>query len=325
MTIFNPHPVQRLSPAKAKGFTLVELLVSISLLVLIIIILGTITSHIGRIWTEVNAQNQRRSDARALVQFIAKDLQSIRLPTAPFTISTTGPGVITPTASTGFLQLALSGTTGGIPAGCLNPHALFWQAPVGSNGNMMVVGYYVRWDTTSTPNKACLCRYSKGSSAVTTGANQYNWAASAYPTQSPMVSPYTNWMADNVLALFVRCVNEAGAPITKDATGTLQANSGYVFDSLKGYTDPTSGVAYRASAFPAAIEISIVVIDANTAKKLPSPLPASFTFTPTTPADLNKSKSTPGSILYFVNNLPTYIKSGVEVYSTTVFLPRPAK
>ena len=315
MTISNPLPQQRSSPAKAKGFTLVELLVSISLLVLIIVILGTITGHISKIWTEVNAQNQRRANARALLQFIAKDLQSVRLPVTPATSGITGHGVITPSSTTGYLQLAISGATAGSPSGCLNPHALFWQAPVGDSGKMVVVGYYVRWDTTATVKKACLCRYSASvSSTIYSGNNQNNWASTAYPTQSPMAFPYPNLLAENVIALFVRCVNEAGTPITQDATGTLQASSGYAFDSLKGYKDPATSIAYPAPALPPAIEISIVVVDAKTAQKITTQL----TPTPTTPSALNQD------IQSFVNGLPAYIKTGAEIYSTTVFLPHPA-
>lgn len=303
MTIFNP-PSFRSSHTKSKAFTLVEVLLATSLLVFMIAILGTVTGHISKIWTMVNAQNQRRATGRALLQFIARDIQSIRLPNPAHPAD----------AANGRFQFIAN------PSGAnyLYPHAFFWQAPVANNttqGAIAEVGYFVKWNGT----KASLCRFyadpttkdkkSQDAFLIYSG----NWLSNdevADVAPATETDNYRGWLADNVIALFVRCVNESGTPIIQDSTNK------YSFNSLSSYTDPTTGITYPAPVLPPAIEIAIVVVDANTAQRITA---APTTSNYTNPANFYTD------IQSFVNGLPNAVKPGAEVFTTTVFLPLPAK
>ena len=203
---------------------------------------------------------------------------------------------------------------------------------------MAEIGYFVQWIS----NKPSLCRFYVAQTGTTTTLPIYSnrnsaptWVSSAL-TIAPATAAgsYKGWLADNVIAFFVRCVNESGAPITKKADGSTQTNNGYSFDSLQGYTDPSSSIALPAPALPAAVEITLVVVDDKTAQRIDATNKAyiqSLLATFTNPANLNKDKTTSGSIAYFMDRLPPYsgytakIKPGAEAFSTTVFLPRPAK
>ena len=292
---------QGLSPAaRQKGFTLIEVLLATSILVFMVVLLGTITSSVSQTWTTVNVQNQRRATGRALLQFMAKEIKMARLP------NPSGPGV-----SIEHIRLIANQTspTALIPVECLNPHALYWQAPVESDpskGTIAEIGYFVHWS--AAPAKATLYRYFANPAANATYSGT-NWATKAVATD--LNSPYnTSWLADNVIALFVRCLDASGAPITKmgNSAGTNYPTCS--FDSQTGYTDPTTGYIHPGPVLPPAVEITIVVVDDNTAKRIAAPIPAPAYSPATLSADIQT----------FVNGLNPTIKSGAEVFSTTVFL-----
>jgi hypothetical protein len=219
-----------------------------------------------------------------------------------------------------------------IPGNCLNPHGLFWQAPVASHtsrGNMAEIGYFVRWDTSQPGSaRATLCRFqvdpADASGNKNANYNLYdlnsttgqpaNWLV-PIPTVAPAVAPsYQGWFADNVIALWVRCLDSQNQPITENAAGT-QLNFGYGFDSRQGYTD-SQGLIHPAPALPYAVEIAIVAVDSRTALKIQTPLVA----VTTTPGDFDKGSGTSGSVAYFMNNLPATIKPGAELFTTQIIL-----
>ncbi|XHR29823.1 MAG: prepilin-type N-terminal cleavage/methylation domain-containing protein [Chthoniobacteraceae bacterium] len=303
---------------KGRAFTLLEVMLAISILVVLMVMMGSMTSHVGKIWNTVNAQNQRRTVARALVQFMASEIQTATLPVP----DTSGTGV----SGTQNLQFAVNLSSVGIPSTCMNSHAIFFQAPVAKNttqGVVAAVGYFVQWDTTTNPRKptAYLSRYyadpSKASDYLVYTTS--TWASNALSVASTIPPTYTGWIADNVIALWIRCLDTKGVPITLNASGrAFDSSSVFAFDSAQGYTDPSTSVVHRAPAFPPCVEITVVVVDSDAAQRIKTaptiPLPSD-------PADLIKGKSTPGSILNFVDQLPAKVKSGAEIFTTTVYLP----
>lgn len=306
-----------------RAFTLLEILVATAILALIVVILAALVSEAGRIWAASEAQSQRRSTGRALLQFIARDLEMATIPNLYPTLNSTH-------STNANLQFAVS-LPSVMPANVLNPHAAFWQAPVAANrsrGDLATVGYFVRWDTQSQPGtaKAQLCRlavdpadpalYLVYSNRVDgTPADWFDAATLDAAAPATAAGEYRGWFADNVIALWLRCLDRQGKPILNTAVGTT-LNGGYGFDSRQGYENPSNGVKQPAPALPASVEIALVTVDARTAKRIQTPIMAS----PNSPANFGKDQTTPGSLAYFVANLPAEIKSGVQVFSTRVYL-----
>lgn len=305
------------SHSSQRGFTLLEILVSIAILAGMVVLLASVAHQVGNAWQRVEGENQRREAARTLLHFLARELQAISKPVP------TAPGA----ANAANLQLLVNlpasvSDPDAIPPALLSPHAIFYQAPVAQNtsrGNIAAVGYFVRWDT-SQPSKALprLCRFFV-EPANTANYLIYtpngNWPSVA-STVAPAVAPtYQGWLSDNVIALWVRCLDASGRPITQNATGET-LNSGYGFDSRQGYRDPATAAVHPAPALPPCIEIALVVVDSRTASNIKTPIVP----TVTAPADFSKDASTPGSILYFMEHLPPEIKAGARVFSTRVFL-----
>ena len=303
-----------------RAFSLVEVMVATAILGLIVTVLAALISKASQLWILTEAQNQRRSTGRALLQFIARDLETSVIPASYPAISSSG----------GNLQFITS-STNAIPSSLLNPHAVFFQAPVASDrsrGDLAEIGYFIRWDTQSQPGtaKAQLCRLEIDPSD-TQNYNIYSTNADGTPatwlssTIIDQVAPataaknYQGWFADNVIALWIRCLDSQGQPILQTASG-VTLNGGYGFDSRQGYIAPSSGTAQHAPALPASVEIALVTVDVDTAKRITTPIAAS----PGSPQDFDKDQSATGSLAHFVATLPTGIKPGVQVFSTRIYL-----
>jgi len=300
-----------------RGFTLLEILVATVILAGMVVLLASVAHQVSDLWRRVEAENQRRDAARVLLHFLARELAMASHPVPAAPAATGGDN----------LQLivnlpATADNPGGIPAAFCSPHAIFYQSPVAQNtsrGEIAEVGYFIQWDT-AQPGKALprLCRLF----VEPTDTSHYlvytpggNWPSAAATVATATAPTYRGWLSDNVIALWIRCLDASGQPITQNAAGET-LNSGYGFDSRQGYRDPSSGTVHLAPALPPCVEIALVVADSRTVANIKTPLIP----TVTTPADFGKDAATPGSILYFMEHLPPEIKAGVRLFSTRVFL-----
>ena len=330
---------------------MVEVLVATVILLLMVTLLGTITSHLGKMWTEINGQNERRTIARQVLQFMARDLQSAKLPIPTNSLVTTRTNATAQffVSGSGNMQfLVVSGadflsSSGTPPIRIANPQAIFFQAPVATNtnqGNLAEIGYFVQWDQTPGKVKPYLCRYysdaTKPSFLIyTSGTGSGLWlSGSGAPTTVAPANPdskYSGWLADNVLAMWVRCVTGGtnNQPITKYmattftpvGSATLFPNKGYSFNSQLGFVDPNNAnVGRPGPALPPCVEISLVVIDSSTARKITTLtlMPTLNTYGETDPSAFNSDKTTAGSVQYYMSRLPATIRAGAEVITTTV-------
>lgn len=297
------------------GFTLVELLVSTAILCVIVFLVASMVGLVSVAWQKGVGQNERRSNGRALLGALSRELQAAVIPAK-------NPAVPSP-ANLQFIANISSGAGPAnptfIPSVALNPHALFWQAPIATDtthGNLAEVGYFVRWDTTTTPGTARggMYRFFVNPSASSgnylvyslSGSNPVNWL-SVVDTVAPATPPdYQGWFADDVIAFWVRCLDSAGKPITKTAAG-ITVN--YGFDSRQGYTD-SNGVIHPPPALPAAVDLAIVTIDSRTAKRISTPILATSATPETFWADIDA----------FMAALPAAVKPGAQLFSTTVYL-----
>ena len=320
-----------------RGFTLLEVLVATAILSLMVVVLAGLASQAGKIWGNVNAQGQRRSTGRAMLQFIVRDLE-MAAAQPPFPSSTNA-------ANLQFIANVSTNANNAtcIPAGLLNPHAAFWQAPVGNNktkGDIAEIGYFVRWDTNqpSVP-RATLCRFlvEPGNtnfviynSASGTATNWLDPAILSAVAPATKEMSYKGWFAENVIALWIRCLDVNGNAITANASGTA-VNNGYGFDSRQGYRYTNSAsllITQRPPALPAAVDVALVTVDPRTASKITPEIQASIQAlcaTANAPANFWGGKSVPGSVAYFMDQLPTQIKPGTQVFTTRAYLKNASK
>ena len=309
------------SSHRRKGaFSLIEILVSISILVLIVSILSALSLETSQIWMLSKAQNERRATGRALLQIIARDLEMAVVPGSYPSGNATGAN----------LQF-VANDAATIPSSLLNPHAAFWQAPVAadrSRGELAEIGYFVRWDTQSQPGlaKAQLCRLEIDPTdtanyqiySTNTDGTPASWLSLSTINQvapATAATDYKGWFADNVIAIWIRCLDSQGKPIVQTAAN-VTLNSGYGFDSRQGYLNPSTSLAQSGPAFPASIDLALVTVDSHTARLITAPIVAS----PGSPANFGKDASTPGSLANFMATLPNNIKPGAQFFSTRIYL-----
>lgn len=341
-TIRLPGQANHIPPAaagKMKAFTLVEVLVAISILMLIVVFLGIMAGNVSKMWTVTSSQTQRRTIERDLLQFIARDLQTASLPLPAGPTSTVS-------GSSNLQFLVVSGTYVSSGTSIIgSPQAIFWQAPISANttkGNIAEIGYFVQWDTTTNPSnpKAYLCRYYSDAGTSGSSFNIYSsgttsaWlSGSGAPSAVAPAMPgskYKGWLADNVIALWIRCTTITNGtnmqPIVGSVTSTGGSTSfpvGCSFDSRLGYFDPSSSLGRPGPVLPPCVEISLVVLDSVAAQKItPGMLAISSTsvvnYGGTNAAVFSSGTNQAGSIQFYVNRLPKAIKSGARIYTTTV-------
>jgi len=298
------------------AFTLLELLVAMAIFSMIVVTMVSLVSQTGNIWRSGEGQNQRRSNGRALLQYISRELQQAAIPVGlPMSISNQSPANLQFIAS---VDINASNSTV-VPANALSPHAIFWQAPIAKNasaGDLACVGYFVKWDSSNGRARAQLCRYFVDPASSNdyliyqqNGGVATNWLGNLAAVAPAASTNLQGWFADDVVALWVRCLDASGQPITKTAAGT-SINNGFGFDSRQGYTD-SAGVVHAAPSLPPAVEIALVTLDQVTAAKLTSPVMASAQ----SPTNFHQAIDT-----FLDTTLPTNVRAGAQVFSTTVYL-----
>lgn len=242
------------------GFTLVELLVSMAILVLLVVVLSNIFSSVSKTSQLGYSNNERMQNILAITDFIRTDLRSALLP-----VNRT---------DTNNLQFVALGNPNPYTTNC-NPNAVFWQAPVATDqtlGDVAEVGYFVRWNTDKPSNpRPYLCRFSAENS--TAGTNFLIYSSPASWLTDPIINSvapadlahaYQGLIAENVVALFVQCLDAKGQPITKNAGGNPFANA--LFDSRQGFTSSTNTNA--ACALPPIVRLGFVLIDSGSANRI---------------------------------------------------------
>ena len=292
-----------------KSFTLVEILVSVAILSVFVILLMSMLGSLTTVWQEGQSHNERRTIAQTVFDRMGRDLSQTALP-----VSRT---------NTNELQMVINPS--GVGASYQNPQAIFWQAPVatdgGTNGNMAIVGYFVQW-VNGTPGTPCLSRLLINPSSTnyavytaptawisTTLLNTYAPAKFVSPSSA---NNYAGLLSPNVLGLWVQALDPRGNPI--DQGLSAPDIKGEAFDSRNpySYTDGSGNLATNiASALPASMQIAIAVIDSRTAKLLTTTGKPNY---PTLTGNFW------GDVQSFYNGLPSAIRKGTEIQTTTITL-----
>lgn len=245
------RPGPRRYPAAFGGFSLVELLVAMAVLGMLVMILAHVAQSVSDLWVSTQKRTNRQQSARAIIDFITRDLQTALPPIISSSIDS--------------LQLIRNPST--LDAAYKSGHTLFWQAPIATDstqGDIAVVGYFIRW----TGNKSALCR-------LFVNPNSSNYLIGSPPPNSDWItdkiineeapadkqSGYLGLMAENVVGFWAEPLDAYGQEIEplKD------------FDSRLGYSDFKSK-KFPPGSLPPTIRISIALLDARSAARLDSSL-----------------------------------------------------
>lgn len=255
------HP----TPGRSAGFTLIEVMVSTTILILLTLILSQALNHLGGIWQLSRARVEKSEGGRAVLEFMTRELAATQLPVNR-----------TDQKSLQFLVNPQSS----VSSKYLNRDAVFWQAPVASDqslGDLAEIGYFVQWDETTNPAnpRAVLCRLfvnpNDPNSISDPNPNYLIYSGLSWITDtiigvvapadnSNKQNPYQGLFVENVLALWVTCLDPTGKAISGN---TFDSRTGYSYTDLTG-----SSVTLSGCALPAAIDLSFVMLDSHSANRI---------------------------------------------------------
>ncbi len=246
------------------GFTLLEVLVATAIFLLFAVLLVTAMEGVSSLSTQASKYLEVERISREAFDLIGKDISGMALPWSR--------------TATNSLQFMANPT--GLPADLQNPHSIFWQAPLargGTNtsGNLAAVGYCVLSDLQTDGSKSrfqlrrlFLEPEAPGVSGKYLIYDSPNgWVGSTVvrefapaSIQTDKNNAYKGWVADGVLAMWVRSLDRSGTPIVQNAGGS---DVGYGFDSRAGYRSTgANGYRYPSNylALPAFVEIALVCL-----------------------------------------------------------------
>lgn len=281
------------------SFTLVEMLAAIAVFSIIIVVLTNMVVNSTDAWQAVQAHSERRNTADTVFGYMSRDLRQLALPSARANINN--------------LQFIINPS--GVGTQYEYPQAVFWQAPVatdgGTNGNLAVVGYFVQWVTNGSSSSPCLSRVllNPSLSGYEIYSNPEAWISSDLlvgNAPATEASSYQGLLANNVLGLWIQALDLNGNPIKQ---GSLAGES---FDSRLPYSYtnalyPSVATTCPPSSLPASIEVVILTVDSLTAKRLTgSEKPGAVT------GDFWSD------IYTFYNSLLPRIRKGAEIQTTTI-------
>ena len=284
----SPSITKGSSTVSRQAFSLVELLVAMAVLSLIVVILAQMINHVTGAWQRGEANKEKLQNIRALADFMGSELQAAMLP------------INRPSQTS--LQFLINPSS--VTTTNRNHDALFWQMPLAtdsSQGDVAEVGYFVKWDTTTTPAnpRSLLCRYYV---SPTDTANYLIYSAPTAWVSDTLIGTvapasatnnYQGLFAKNVLGLWVTPLNSAGALIATP------------FDSRSG------------PSLPAMIDLGLVMIDARMASRITPSMKTTITSLVTAAAATNAQS-------FYTTALASpglqAIRSGLHYYQTRINL-----
>jgi competence protein ComGC len=310
---------------RAAGFTMIEVLISTTILVIVVVMLSQMLHQMGGIWLFGHARVERSEGGRAILEFISRELQAAQLP-------------VDRTAQTS-LQFVVNPVTTGTTT-YKNRDAIFWQAPLATDqtfGDLAEIGYFVQWDETTIPTNphAHLCRFFVNPTDPSNPANPYymiysaptDWVndtvikAVAPADKTNANNPYQGLFVENVLGLWVTCLDPTGKTIKTDCQGaaipddTFDSRNGYSYTDITGTSVPSQPPTQKTCALPAAIDVSFVVLDSTSAKQVTPALESAI-------RTLADAKTNAKDFVDAARTDPTFrlIQAGLQPFMTRVYL-----
>jgi type II secretory pathway pseudopilin PulG len=275
--------VRRSAPA----FTLVELLVSMALLTFLMLVLAGVTESASRAWREGQSRTETFQSARTSLEIVAREL-------APAIVDTRMQFVVAPGSI-----LTDAGAANVAP----NTPALLWMAPLGEQGSLRCVGYYLYRDdarkfhrlkrifiapptaakpspyfprmvNTSNPRDPELHTSPTDAQWFTR-----SWEAAAFDEENANnAQAVVSSAADGVVAFWVQCLDALGNPVPLLSQSSIHPKSELHYNSAAYFQAATSTPfdggnsfqylaaspqAMKANRVPAAVDLTIVTIDSR--------------------------------------------------------------
>jgi prepilin-type N-terminal cleavage/methylation domain-containing protein len=274
-----PSPGSRVLSA---GFTLVELLVSLALLTFLMLVLGSVTESASRAWRDGQNRTETFQSARTSLEIVAREL-------SPAVVDTRMQFVLAPSTI-----LSAAGAKNVAP----QSPALLWMAPLGENGSLRCVGYYLYRDEAKQFYRLKRIFIAPASRYFPIMVNKSNprdatlrtspvhaewftrtWNGDAFDEENPdNVEAVVSAASDGVVAFWVQCLDSLGRPIPGLNRSTVHPASSLHFNSAAYFQAATStpfeaGVSFRylaaspqamkANRVPAAVDLTVVTIDSR--------------------------------------------------------------
>ena len=286
-----------------EGFTLLEMLVATTILVLMLVMAMGAINRASSLASQATQRIDANRVAREALDEIGRELSVASVPFNRFNTTTSVQLLIDPPSGT-VLPAANPGSNPAFTP-VANSDSIFWQAPLAHNrdyGNLSIVGYFVISDTSSSNSanwRLQLRRvyiepetsgsianpnyflYSGSNSVTASGTTPWMTPALsgsyalpiASSTNSATVTDLSNglegWVADGVLAMWVRCLDKSGNPILTSATNSTvsniytypQYNSSVAYSSTNSSTvDQYYYPAGSYTALPAYVDVAIACL-----------------------------------------------------------------
>jgi type II secretory pathway pseudopilin PulG len=270
------------------AFTLVELLVSMALLTFIMLILAGVTESAGRAWREGQSRTETFQSARTALEIVSREI-------TPAVVDTRMQFVLAP----GDL-LSRAGAKNVAP----NSSALLWMAPLGEEGSLNCVGYYLYRDDARqfyrlkrifipSPTDAKPSPYfpqmvnasnpqdtALRTSSVNADWFTRKWDAEAFDEENPANNQaVVSSAADGVVAMWVQCLDVLGKPIPLVSKSSVHPTSELFYNSAAFFQVATSTAfengrsllylaqtsqSMKANRVPAAIDLTLITVDRRT-------------------------------------------------------------
>ena len=285
--------LMNISPRSRRGFTLVELLVSMTVLAILLLVIVQVTSQTGSVWRNTTAKADQFREARDAFESITRNLSQATLNTyydyfdevgnrrTPANAATFVPARYGRYSELKF-QTGAASTLLNKSADTFPGHAIFFQAPLGftndpTNGSLNSLlntwGYYVEFrpDTDrpnfvpgSTRRRFRLMEFMQPSEQLNIYSSPGTWLAGAGQTASSHV------MASNIIALTIL----PKLPAKGSANDPTVDPKGDKLAPAFEYNSTTQGQAGAGPEFnslnqlPPLVEVTMVAIDEASAVKL---------------------------------------------------------
>jgi prepilin-type N-terminal cleavage/methylation domain-containing protein len=260
-------------PAPLAGFTLVELLISIAILVSIVLILTSLITAVSKAWASGEQQVSEFQDGRAILELISRELSQAVISSS--------------------LQFVQNPSIANFPKNQnlrSGSDSIFWQAPASSttSGNLAEIGYCLVEDHNNSGGDVYQLKRFYVPPTDTTNYQIFASPNQPTDTSAPWVTnyftvvppapapPLANPIASGVLAFWVRCFDcngdlipwLSGAPPMKfNSAAHFQLAAPGQSGSFK-YIN--ASLTARANLLPATVELTIVTLDAQSFRKGPS-------------------------------------------------------
>lgn len=295
----------------SRAFTLVELLVAMTVLSVLVVLISSLLSSVNKAWVAGEERVENYQTGRAILELIARELKS---------------AVISPSLQ--FIQNPPMGTPEQTPwFQRKNSSALFWQSALksGPAGDIAEIGYYLDKDFRLhrfcvPPDSTSYNVYGAAPSALTAP-----WVSNFDPVAQPTLF---STVADGILGLWIRCMDQNGdaipwyqAAIPYNSAASFQPAIAGQFSSFK-YTN--AATTAQAHLLPYSVEITVITLDAKTLQRagvgaIPGmPPDATDPSSPTVagPSDI------PEAIRYFEQKLISKNIKSARTFSTSVRIPK---